>query len=132
MKPSLNADRRRFSRFAAASLAGVAFTLGGCATVYRSPGGEKADVSQLAVLHNDPKFVKVVAINGESPGLGNWERFELVPGRYEVEVKPDTRSMGTIRGGSVQLVLQAEPGHVYRLFSEVIQRPRSEGLGWHA
>ncbi len=106
--------------------------LSACSSVWRSPGFEGADATQLAILENlSSSKVSVTRINGVSTGIGGWKRLELKPGSTTVGLDLFS-SFGTLPQGMVQLVFEAQAGQLYQLRWQLVQNSNGKRYwrGW--
>jgi hypothetical protein len=98
-----------------ASIVLVIAALGGCASTYKSPNLPQSGSSSIAVL--EPKDFQIGAkffithIDGQSRGIGWFNRFELTPGRRSVTAAVNSYSFS---GASITRYFTAEPGKTYQ------------------
>jgi hypothetical protein len=67
----------------------VSLIIGGCSTIYRTPGAESLAQSDLAVLEHDPsKYDLIIEEVDEAwRGLGMKNRYELTPGTHSLGIR---------------------------------------------
>jgi hypothetical protein len=96
-----------------------ALVIAGCATVYRQDGVEKlAATDASAIVMDNPTClgacVSVTLVDGVRRGLGQFARYELVPGPHEIACQYLDFAKGTSDEHAI-LAFTSEAGHTYRI-----------------